>query len=73
MYGGRSMQMNRFSKIALAILGGMDATFYMFSPIILAAIWAYLAVGTFSIYLMYTIAFATSIFRAIKIGFIKNA
>lgn len=57
--------MNKFIRSILAILGGIDTTFYMFTPIIFGILldnsWIFL-LGLFS-----------SLFRAYKIGWTKNA
>ena len=61
--------MNKLNKILIAIIGGIDTTIYMFTPIILAAIWVTLA-GTDSWLdiLFYGFGLFATLFRAIKIG-----
>ena len=65
--------MNIFKKIVLSILGGVDVTFYIFTPILLAAVWV--AVGglnDWTEYFFYGIGLLATMFRAIKIGFLKH-
>ena len=59
-------------KIMLAVLGGIDVVYYIFSPILLATIWINLFGLNWSGYFLFVMALLTSLFRAIKIGFLKN-
>lgn len=65
--------MNKFKKISLSILGGIDVTFYMFTPIMIVAIWFSLAnlseLQTYTILILGSLA---TLFRAIKVGWLKN-
>lgn len=64
--------MNKFYKSTLAVLGGIEATVYIFTPIVLITIWD--SVSKFSaktLYLLYFIFFLATLFRAIKIGWGK--
>lgn len=65
--------MNKFKKIILSILGGIDVTFYMFTPILIAVLWVRLStLENWTEYFIYGIGLLSTIFRAIKIGFLKN-
>ena len=65
--------MNKFKKIMLSILGGVDVTFYMLTPIIIAVLWVNV-IGLVEAldYFFYAIGLISSIFRAIKIGWLEN-
>lgn len=65
--------MNKFKKIMLSILGGIDVTFYMFTPILIAALWVrFSTLENWTEYFIYGIGLLATIFRAIKIGFLKD-
>jgi len=65
--------MNRFKKIFLSILGGVDVTFTIFSPILLAALWVTVSsLENWTEYFFYTIGLLATMFRAIKIGFLQH-
>jgi len=66
--------MGKFKTIILAILGGIDTVIYMFTPIILAAIWITIAgLDSWMSYFFYSLGLLATMFRAIKIsGFMKN-
>ena len=65
--------MNKLIKILLSILAGIDVTINIFTPIILVAIWVSLA-GTdnWLDLLFYGLGLLSTIWRAIKIGWLKN-
>jgi len=64
--------MNKTIKTLLAIIAGIDATLYIFTPIILITIWNTISTfGNTTAYFLYAISFASSIFRAIKVGWMK--
>lgn len=65
--------MNKFLTIILAILGGIEVVFYLATPIIIGIFWIYLIglVGWTS-YLFLIICLLATLFRAIKIGFLKG-
>jgi len=64
--------MYKIFKILLAILGGIDVTLYIFTPIILAALWVTVAgLNDWTAYFFYGIGLLATLFRAIKIGFLK--
>jgi len=64
--------MNKIIKILLAILAGIDTTLYIFTPIILVTIWNTISnLGELTIYFLYAIGFLSTLFRAIKIGWLK--
>jgi len=64
--------MNKFITIILAILGGINVTIEMFTPIILAVLWIRLAgLDLWTSYLFFGLGLFATLFRAIKIGFLK--
>lgn len=69
---GRRTPYQNFIVIILAILGGCSSLIEMATPIFLCLIWVKLfgfyGLGT---YLLYSIGFLATVFRAIKIGFLK--
>jgi hypothetical protein len=65
--------MNKVTKILLAIIGGIDVTFSMFLPIIVAALWIDLnGFNNWTSYLVFGVGLFSTLFRAIKIGWLKN-
>ena len=65
--------MNKGKKIMLSILGGVDVTFYMVTPIIIAVLWVnVIGLAGFLDYFFYGIGLISTIFRAIKIGWLEN-
>lgn len=64
--------MNKFKKILLSILGGIDTVFYMFTPIIVSVLWVSLnGINGGSSYFFYSLGLFSTLFRAIKIGWLK--
>jgi len=60
-------------KIILGILGGIDAVIYMFTPLLISIIWASLrGLDEFGSYFFYIIGALATVFRAIKIGWMKG-
>ena len=65
--------MNKELKVLLAVLGGIEVTFHIFTPILIAVLWINLGeVSGFYSTFFYIIGFASTIFRAIKVGFLKE-
>lgn len=65
--------MNKFKKIVLSILGGVDVTFTIFMPVIVAALWVTSSsLENWTEYFIYGIGLLATIFRAIKIGWLKK-
>lgn len=65
--------MKKFKKISLAIFGGIDTVIYMFTPMILSALWISVAgLGNWKVYFFYGLGLFATLFRAIKIGFMKD-
>ena len=65
--------MNKFKIIVLSILGGIDVTINIFTPILLAALWV--AIGgldNWTGYFVYSICLLATLFRGIKVGWLKN-
>ena len=64
--------MNLENKILLSIAGGIEVTFYVFSPILISVLWLSVSGFNWGSYLIFGTALVSSLFRAIKIGFLKN-
>lgn len=65
--------MNKLKKVILSILGGIEVTFTMFTPIILAALWVTVSsLENWTEYFIYGIGLLATLFRAIKLGWLKN-
>ena len=65
--------MNKFSTILLAILGGINVTIHMFTPIILSALWIRVAgLEDWTSYLFFGLGLFATLFRAIQVGFLKD-
>jgi hypothetical protein len=65
--------MGKIKTILLAVLGGIDVVVTMFMPIIIGTIWINIfgLIGWKS-YLIFGLGLFSSLFRAIKIGFMRN-
>ena len=64
--------MNKVSTVLLAILGGINVTIDMFMPILVAALWIDLnGLNSWTAYLFYGLGLLATLFRAIKVGFLK--
>lgn len=61
--------MNKFNKAILSILAGMDALFYIITPLLVSILW--ISFTGLSQWLFYTIGICAMIFRAIKVGWMK--
>lgn len=65
--------MNKFTKVILSILGGVDVVFTMFTPILIAVLWVKVSnLENWTEYFFYGIGLLATMFRAIKIGWLKN-
>lgn len=65
--------MNKLLKILIAILGGIETTFYIFTPISLAALWIIVSgLNNWTSYFFYGIGLTSTLFRAIRIGWFKK-
>ena len=66
--------MNKITKITLSILGGMDVIMTISTPILLVLVWLYIfgIQNHWTTYIFLTMGWGASLFRAIKIGFLKN-
>ena len=65
--------MNKFSKVLLSIIGGIDTTFKILTPLLLAVI--FVSIGDLTelgTYVLYILGGLACLFRAIKIGWMKN-
>ena len=64
--------MNKIMKIILSVLGGIDTTIYMFTPIIITVLWVTVnGLNSYGSYFFYGLGLLATIFRAIKIGWMK--
>ncbi len=64
--------MNKLLKIILSILAGIEITFYLATPIIVAALWVIVnGLNDWTTYIFYGIGLTATLFRAIKIGWMK--
>jgi len=64
--------MNKTTKTTLAVIGGVDAALSIFTPIILAALWVIVnGLNDWTSYFFYGIGLVSTLFRAIKIGWLR--
>ena len=64
--------MNNFNKVILSILGGIDVTFYIISPILISILWVNVFyINKMGLNMIYAIGLFSSIFRGIKVGWLK--
>jgi len=65
--------MNKLITIILAVLGGINVTINMFTPIILAVLWIRVAgLNNWTSYLFFGLGLFATLFRAIQVGFLKG-
>jgi hypothetical protein len=65
--------MNKFKTVVLSILGGIDVTFNLFTPILLAALWVTVSrLENWTEYFIYGVGLLATLFRAIKICWLKK-
>ncbi len=65
--------MNKFLLVLLAIFGGIEVVLYIFTPIVIAIFLVYLiGLETWTSYFFFIICLLATLFRAIKIGFLKK-
>jgi len=63
----------KLKKILLSVLAGIDVTFYMFTPMIIATIWLNISdPAALSSKFIFGIGLFATLFRAIKIGWLKG-
>ena len=61
-----------FLKIILSVLAGIGTTFYLITPILISTLWvAVFGINNVGSYLIYGIGLLTTLFRGIKIGWMK--
>jgi len=58
-------------KIPLIVIAGIDVTITIFTPIMLAVLWVSMVGLSVSSYVLYGLGLLASIFRAIKVGWMK--
>jgi len=63
--------MNKFFEVILSIMAGVERTFHIILPILLALIWFRLNTLNFEAGLILGIGIISTLFRAIKVGFMK--
>ena len=64
--------MNKTIKIFLATIAGIDVTLTIFTPILLVTLWISVSGFNFLSYLLYGLGLFATLFRAIKVGWLKN-
>ena len=65
--------MNKLIKTILAICGGIDVTFYMFTPMILSAIWITIVnYSDLTASIILILSGIATAFRAYKIGWMNK-
>jgi len=65
--------MNKLTTSILAILGGINVTITMFTPIILSVLWIRVAgLDDWTSYLFFGLGLFATLFRAIQVGFMKG-
>ena len=65
--------MNKFILVILAILGGIETVFYIFTPIILVVLWtSMVGFNNWTSYFFFGMGLFATTFRAIKIGWITK-
>jgi len=65
--------MNKLLTIILAILGGINVTISIFTPIILSTLWIRVAgLNSWTAYLFFGLGLLATLFRAIQVGFLKG-
>jgi len=64
--------MNKLLKVLIATLGGIEAVFSIGLPILVSILWIRIGgIENYSSYVLLSAGILASIFRAIKIGFMK--
>ena len=63
--------MNKVTKAVVAAMAGVERTFFIFSPILISLIWFRLNELNFQTGLILGIGIIATMFRAIKVGFMK--
>jgi hypothetical protein len=64
--------MNKFKKILVGILGGIDVVVTIITPIILSLFWVKLFGISFATYVLIIACGLAALFRAIKIDWIRR-
>ena len=65
--------MNKFLLVILAILGGVETVFYIFTPIILVVLWtSMVGFNNWTSYFFFGMGLFATTFRAIKVGWMKK-
>ena len=65
--------MNKFLLVILAILGGIEVVFTIMTPIIIAIFWVtIIGIENWTSYIFFGVCLVATLFRAIKIGFLKK-
>jgi len=65
--------MNKILLVFLSIIGGIEVVFYMFTPIFLVTIWTSITgFNDWTSYFFFGMGLVATLFRAIKIGWMKD-
>ena len=65
--------MNKFILVILAILGGIETVFYIFTPIAIVVLWtSIVGFNNWTSYFCYGMGILATIFRGIKIGWMTK-
>jgi len=64
--------MNKFKTTILSVMGGMDVVVNIITPLLLSLLWLYFFGIGWSTYLFIIICGVSSIFRAIKVGWLNK-
>jgi len=65
--------MNNLNKILIAIMGGVEVVFYILTPIFISLLWVNVSgMNDIGSYVMYGAGLIASVFRGIKIGWLRK-
>jgi len=59
--------MNKLGKILLAVVGGIERTFYIITPILIVGLWVEIMQGSLD-WLFWIVGYSASVFRGIEVG-----
>ncbi len=64
--------MNKLNKILLATLAGIETVVYLFTPILISTLWLNVfGLDSFGSYLVSGLGLFATLFRSIKVGWLK--
>lgn len=65
--------MNKSLLVLLAIFGGIEVVFYIITPMLLGIVWLSISdLNYWANYILFGAGLCATLFRAIKVGFLKN-